>query len=51
MQYISVSSIYQAPPTAELEPLSEGSLAQTDEVSVGLVVYIIIILRIHQVII
>ena len=24
--------IYQAPPTAELEPLEEGRIAQTDEV-------------------
>jgi len=26
-------SIYQAPPTAELEPLAEGKVAQLDEVS------------------
>jgi len=26
-------SIYEAPPTAELEPLVEGEIAQTDEVS------------------
>lgn len=26
-------SIYQAPPTAELEPLTEGKVAQLDEVS------------------
>jgi len=26
-------SIYEAPPTAELEPLVEGKIAQTDEVS------------------
>jgi len=26
-------SIYKAPPTAELEPLAEGKVAQLDEVS------------------
>ncbi|KAL5010219.1 hypothetical protein ScPMuIL_012524 [Solemya velum] len=34
--YTSLQSIYQAPPTAELEPLSEGSLAQTDEEDMGM---------------
>ena len=28
----SIFSIYEAPPTAELEPLSDGKVAQTDEV-------------------
>lgn len=33
--YIKIKffSIYQAPPTAELEPLANGQLAQTDEVN------------------
>jgi len=29
----SCHSIYEAAPTAELEPLVEGKIAQTDEVS------------------
>ncbi|XP_076445910.1 glutamine-dependent NAD(+) synthetase-like [Babylonia areolata] len=29
--FTSLESIYSAPPTAELEPLSDGELAQTDE--------------------
>ena len=27
--------IYKAPPTAELEPLTDGQIAQTDEVSIN----------------
>lgn len=31
-----LSEILGAPPTAELEPLEEGSLVQTDEVDMGM---------------
>jgi NH3-dependent NAD+ synthetase len=33
--------IYNAPPTAELEPLADGKLAQTDEVMTILVLFTI----------
>ncbi|KAK7107921.1 glutamine-dependent NAD(+) synthetase-like [Littorina saxatilis] len=34
--FSSLESIYHAPPTAELEPLSDGELAQTDEQDMGM---------------
>lgn len=34
--FTSLESIYTAPPTAELEPLSDGELAQTDEQDMGM---------------
>ncbi|EDV26390.1 uncharacterized protein TRIADDRAFT_54321 [Trichoplax adhaerens] len=32
----ALDSIYEAPPTAELEPLSEGEISQTDEEDMGM---------------
>ncbi|XP_069139363.1 glutamine-dependent NAD(+) synthetase-like [Argopecten irradians] len=34
--FTTLEKIYDAPPTAELEPLSNGQLAQTDEVDMGM---------------
>ena len=39
MSPVSYFSIYHAPPTAELEPLSDGEVAQTDEVGFFVVVF------------
>lgn len=35
-KFASLERIYQAPPTAELEPLEEGKIAQTDEEDMGM---------------
>ncbi|KAK3764033.1 hypothetical protein RRG08_011404 [Elysia crispata] len=35
-KFQSLEKIYQAPPTAELEPLEEGRIAQTDEEDMGM---------------